>query len=114
MSNVVIRISVMRCDPSEFERFRAMTVEVEQVLRPGIEAMPGLLAFYTGADASNAAFSQTSIWTTIENAKQLDRFQPMLDSGRQFTAAGARFERPIINYACLWEFGPRTEAGTAH
>ena len=108
MSDVVIRIAIMRCDPADFERFRAMTVELEQVLRPGIEAMPGLLAFYAGADADSAAFSQTSIWNSIENARQLDRFQPMLDSGKQFAAAGARFERPIINYAGLWEFGPRT------
>jgi hypothetical protein len=31
----------------------------------------------------------------------LDRFQPMLDLGKEFVAKGAIFERPIVNYLTL-------------
>ena len=84
-------------------------VESEQALRPGIERMPGCLSFHAGADRSTLSFSNTSVWDTLEHAKQLDAFQPMLDAGKEFVAAGATFERPIMNYATLWSFDPRTE-----
>jgi hypothetical protein len=100
-----MRISVIRCDPSQFERLRTMMIEVEAALRPGIEALPGLLAFYAGDDAANSALVNTSFWETLEQAQQLDHFQPMLEAGKRFTAAGARFERPIMNHTILWEFG---------
>jgi hypothetical protein len=105
MSSVIIRISVIRCDPSNFERLRTMMVEAESVLRPGVEALPGLLAFYAGEDAATASLINTSFWETLEQAQQLDHFQPMLDLGKRFVAAGARFDRPIMNQSVLWEFG---------
>lgn len=105
MRSLVIRTSVIRCDPSQFERLRTMMVEAEAELRPGIEAMPGLLAFYAGADAAASALINTSLWDTLEHAQQLDHFQPMLESGKRFVVAGARFDRPIMNHRVLWEFG---------
>jgi hypothetical protein len=33
----------------------------------------------------------------------MERFQPMLDLAKRF--AGATFERPIMNYATLWQLG---------
>jgi hypothetical protein len=36
----------------------------------------------------------------------LDTFQPMLDLGKVFVTNGAEFERPIMNYASLWEIVP--------
>ena len=111
MSGVIIRVSVIRCEPSEFECLRTMMVEVEAALRPGIEAMPGFLAFYAGEDAATSALINTSFWETLEQAHQLDHFQPMLEAGKRFTAAGARFERPIMNHRVLWEFGGRPAVG---
>jgi hypothetical protein len=105
VSDPVLRISVLHCDASKFARLRAMMIEAEAVLRPGIEAMPGLLAFYTGADEASLSMMQTSVWDTLEHAKQLDSFQPMLDAGRRFVAEGATFARPIVNYETLWRFG---------
>ncbi|WP_249148137.1 hypothetical protein [Bradyrhizobium jicamae] len=83
-----------------------MMVETEKVLRPGIESMPGLLAFYVGADEATSSLSNVSLWTDLDSAKQLDRFQPMLDSGKPFVARGATFERPIMNYTTLWQLQP--------
>jgi hypothetical protein len=105
-SDPVVRISIARCDAAQFDKLRRMSLEDEATLRPGIERMPGILAFYAGADAASLSLTNISLWDTLEHAQQLDRFQPMLDAGKRFVAEGARFERPIINSATLWRFGP--------
>lgn|SRR5690348_15434319 len=105
MSEPVIRVSIIRCDATKFALLRRMMLDVEADLRPGIEAMPGLLAFYAGADEATLSLINTSVWDTLEHAKQLDTFQPMLDAGKQFVAAGAVFERPIMNHVSLWRIG---------
>ena len=107
MSDPVVRVSIVRCDAGKFALLRSMMLEAEAVLRPGIEAMPGLLAFYAGADEATLSLTQTSVWDTLEHARQLDTFQPMLDEGKRWVAEGATFERPIMNYASLWRCGPR-------
>ena len=107
MSNVVVRVSILRCEPDRFARLYQLMAEAEALLRPGIEAMPGLLAYYAGADEATHSLTNTSVWATLEHAKQLDQFQPMLDSGKRFAAEGATFERPIMNYATMWRFGPQ-------
>ena len=108
MSDPVVRVSIVRCDASKFALLRRMMLDAEVVLRPGIEAMPGLLAFYAGADEATLSLSQTSVWDTLEHARQLDTFQPMLEQGKRFVAEGATFERPIMNYTALWRFGRLT------
>ncbi len=105
MSDPVVRVSILRCEAAQFARLRRMMVEAEALLRPGIEAMPGLLAYYAGADEATHSLTNTSVWDSLEHAQQLDQFQPMLDSGKRFAAEGATFERPIMNYATLWRFG---------
>jgi hypothetical protein len=55
--------------------------------------------------AATSSLSNVSIWGTLDNAKQMERFQPMLDLGKRFLDAGATFERPIMNYATLWHIG---------
>jgi len=105
MSGPVVRVSILRCEAAQYVQLRQMMIDAEATLRPGIEAMPGLLAYYAGADEATHSLTNTSIWDTLEHAQQLDHFQPMLDSGKRFAAEGATFERPIMNYATLWRFG---------
>ncbi len=88
---------------------RQMMIEAEKELRPGIELMPGLLAFHVGADETTSSLSNVSLWVDLDAAKQLDRFQPMLDSGKTFVAKGATFERPIMNYTTLWQLQPSSK-----
>jgi hypothetical protein len=107
----IVRVSVIRCAPDRFAEIRQMLMGDEKVLRPGIEAMRGLLAFYTGADEATSSFTQVSLWVDLAAAKQLDRFQPMLDLGKEYVARGATFERPIMNYATLWQLGPKAGVG---
>ncbi|GLQ96156.1 hypothetical protein GCM10007863_05740 [Dyella mobilis] len=76
--------------------------------------MPGLLSFYFGADEETSSLTNVSLWTSLEAAKQLDTFKPMLDLGKPFIEKGATFERPIMNYATLWELhGAAESPGTA-
>ncbi len=109
----VVRVSILRCPPERFAELRQMAVEADLVLRPGIEAMAGLLAFYFGADEATSSLTNVSLWTSLEAAKQLDTFQPMLDLGKPFTAKGATFERPIMNYATLWQVKGSAMSGEA-
>ena len=104
----IVRVSILRRPPDKFADMRQMMTDVEKVLRPGIESMRGLLAFYVGADEATSSLANVSVWIDLAAAKQLDTFQPMLDSGKEFVAKGATFERPIMNYATLWELRPRT------
>jgi hypothetical protein len=101
-----VRVSVMRCNPRHFAEFKKMMAESIAVLEPGIRQMRGLIHFYTGEDEASNALAQVSVWRTLEDAKQLDTFQPMLDLGKLFSSKGATFERPIMNYVSLWEIAP--------
>ncbi|HUC18388.1 MAG TPA: hypothetical protein VMA37_11975 [Acetobacteraceae bacterium] len=109
----VVRVSILRCPPERFAELRRMAEEADPILRPGIEAMAGLLAFYFGADETTSSLSNVSLWTSLEAAQQLDTFQPMLDLGKPFAAKGATFERPIMNYATLWQLKGSAALGEA-
>ena len=43
----------------------------------------------------------------------MDTFQPMLDLGKAFAAKGATFDRPIMNYATLWQLRGSVASGAA-
>lgn len=99
----VIRVSILRCRPEQFAEFQVMMNEAFAVLEPGIRKMRGLMHFYAGGDEAVSSLTNVSIWETLADAKQLDSYQPMLDLGKEFVAKGMAFERPIMNYASLWE-----------
>ena len=101
--NSVVRVSILRCAPDRFSEMRQMMLNAEKVLCPGIESMRGLLAYYGGADEATSSLTNVSVWTDLAAAKQMDTFQPMLDLGKEFAPKGAAFERPIMNYATLWQ-----------
>lgn len=66
------------------------------------------MAGYAGADEATSSLTNVSVWTSLEAAKQMDRFQPMLDLGKTFAEAGATFERPIMNYQSCGSCGARS------
>ena len=107
--NPVIRVSIVRCQPDRFPKLRDMMIDAEPLLVPGIKAMPGCLAYFAGADEAASSLTNVSLWESLEKAKQMDRFQAMLDLGRKFAEMGATFDRPIMNYTTLWDIG-----GTIH
>ena len=99
----VVRVSILRCPAERFPEVRQLMEEAEPILRPGIEAMPGFLSFYAGADEETSSLTNVSFWTSVDAAKQLDSFQPMLDLVEPFKKLGSTFERPIMNYGTLWQ-----------
>ena len=101
--SVVVRVSIQRCKPENFTQLCDMMMAALARLEPGLGKLPGLIHFYAGADQAASSLTNVSIWTSLENAKQLDTYQPMLDLGRDFVAKGAVFERPVMNYETLWE-----------
>ncbi|MBW8882832.1 MAG: hypothetical protein JF615_15840 [Asticcacaulis sp.] len=103
---LTVRVSILRCDPPQFADLCKLMVESEAVLEPGIRGMRGLIHFYTGQDDETLSLSNVSVWRTLEDAKQLDTYQPMLDLGKVFVSRGARFERPVMNYVSQWEIVP--------
>jgi len=102
----ILRVSVLRCQPQHFAELKIMMAESIGVLEHGIRRMRGLIHFYAGEDEAVNSLTNVSVWRTLEDAKQLDTFQPMLDLGKVFVSKGAIFERPIMNYASLWEIVP--------
>jgi hypothetical protein len=108
----VVRVSIIRCAPDKFAGLQQLMIDADKALRPGIEKMRGLLSFYSGADEATSSLTNVSVWTELTAAKQLDTFQPMLDLGKEFVAKGAVFERPIMNYATLWQLGPKATSGS--
>jgi hypothetical protein len=109
----VIRVSILRCQPERFLEFERMMSEAAKVLLPGIQAMRGCRGYFAGSDQTTSSLSNVSIWETLEDAKQMERFQPMLDMGKRFLDAGATFERPIMNYGTLWQLANAEEAKRA-
>ena len=101
---MIVRVSIIHCD-ERFALLSKMMTDAEQTLAPGIRVLRGCRMFFVGADESTASLTNVSHWDTLDDAKQLDTYQPMLELGKGFVAAGARFERPIMNYVALWQIG---------
>jgi hypothetical protein len=80
-----------------------MMIEASGVLEPGINKMRGLVRYVAGADQATSSLANVSIWRTLEDAHQMDRFQPMLNLADTFAAKGATFERSIMHYDKLWQ-----------
>ena len=103
---LTVRVSILRCDPPQFAELRQMMADSQAVLEPGIREMRGLIHFYVGEDETTSSLSNVSVWRSLEDAKQLDTYQPMLDLGKVFVSKGARFDRPIMNYVSQWDIVP--------
>jgi hypothetical protein len=87
----VVRVSILRCKAERFEEFERMMNESATILLPGIRAMNGCRAYFAGSDQATSSLSNVSVWDSPEDAKQMERFQPMLDLGKRFLDAGATF-----------------------
>ncbi|WP_240536505.1 hypothetical protein [Bradyrhizobium genomosp. III] len=57
-----------------------MMIEDDKGIRPGIETMRGLPAFYDGAVVTTSSLTNVSLCVDLDAAKQLDRLQPMIET----------------------------------
>ncbi len=99
----VIRISKGAFPAERHDRIRSMLDASQRSLVPAIQALAGCLHFWAGIDPVTNTMVNVSVWTTLEDAKQLDTLAPMLALAGEFIAAGVQFERPITNYEGLWQ-----------
>lgn len=99
----VVRISIGRFDEDKRDMIRAHLKEFYGKLASGIRAMKGNISFFVGLDSENSAMVNVSEWNSVESAKQMETFQPMLDLAKEFSLFEVRFERPILNFTQLWE-----------
>lgn len=103
---LVVRVALVRCDPENFALISEKMQESERELRPGIEAMPGLLAYYAGADAETLTLTNVSLWDSVEHANQINTYEPMSRLAQDLIDHGGRPERPVMNHTMQWSFGP--------
>lgn len=99
----VIRLSRGSFDSERFTAVRNRLDEAEAALVPGIKSLRGCLHFWAGVDPVSNSMLNISVWATLEDARQLDTFAPMLELATVFTRLGVTFERPITHYESLWE-----------
>jgi hypothetical protein len=98
-----MRISIGRFSKEKTNTIKIRLLESYQELAPGILAMKGNISFVAGMDLEHDAMVNVSVWDSLESAKQMETFKPMLDLGKEFSALGVTFERPILNFTRLWE-----------
>jgi quinol monooxygenase YgiN len=98
----IIRVSVARCEPKQFDEFVAAMAKSAEVLIPAIRRLHGCLAYDAGADRDSSSLVNVSVWQTLADAKQMDALAPMIEQGKILAAMGAVFERPIMNYEIMW------------
>ncbi|MHC2410004.1 hypothetical protein ACVJGC_002595 [Bradyrhizobium diazoefficiens] len=66
-----------------------MMIEDDKGIRPGIETMRGLPAFYDGAVVTTSSLTNVSLCVDLDAAKQLDRLQPMIETDKLHDALAA-------------------------
>lgn len=99
----VIRISKGAFPAESLERIRGMLDASQQSLVPAIRDLAGCLHYWAAIDPVTSTMVNVSVWTTLEDAKQMDGLAAMKALAGEFVAAGVQFERPITNYDGLWQ-----------
>jgi quinol monooxygenase YgiN len=72
-------------------------------LVPAINALPGCLSYYAGADSITNTMVNVSTWDTLEHAQAMGTLAAMGELAKEFIAMGVEFERPIVNYPVAWK-----------
>jgi quinol monooxygenase YgiN len=72
-------------------------------LVPAIRQLPGCVSYFAGSDAESSTLVNVSVWDTLEHAEAMSSLAEMLALAKDFIAIGVEFERPIVNYECMWQ-----------
>jgi hypothetical protein len=92
----IVRISRGSFDPANGAHFEALLKESEKSLVPAIKKLRGLQHYYAGVDAASGTMVNVSVWNSLEDARQMESLSEMAAAGKQFVAAGVKFERPMV------------------
>lgn len=99
----VVRISRGRFEADVYDEVVARLDESQRTLVPAIEQLPGLVAYYAGADPESNTMVNVSVWESVEDARQMATLAEMQALAGEFVALGVEFERPIVDYPSLWQ-----------
>ncbi|MFE3187638.1 hypothetical protein ACFXHA_01430 [Nocardia sp. NPDC059240] len=101
-STAVIHVARGSFDPSRFAEVDALATKQADYLVPAIEALPGLLHWFTAVSPTGSIVN-ISIWDTEEHAEQMDTLKEMVETARgEFKALGALTFAPTVNYPITW------------
>jgi quinol monooxygenase YgiN len=104
---MVIRISKGRYAAELHSEVSARLNAAAVLLIPAIRKLPGCISYHAGADAATCTMVNVSVWDTLEHAQAMSSLREMAELAREFAALGVEFERPIANYAVLWQLPER-------
>jgi hypothetical protein len=106
----VVRVSILNIPIDRLDELQAVMAASEADLA-GIRELRGLRLYFTGVDIETSQLTNVSVWDTVDDAKQMNSFQPMLDLAARFASVeGVSFVRPIPNFAPLWQWGEASGA----
>jgi hypothetical protein len=106
----VVRVSILNIPADRLVELQSEMTAAEAALS-GIKQLRGLKMYFVGVDADAGQFTNVSVWDTVDDAKQMSSFQPMLDLAARFAAVeGVSFVRPIANFSELWKWGDASGA----
>ena len=98
---MIVRISRASYPPERHAEVTALLDAAAATLVPTICQLPGCTSFYAASDQASSTMINVSVWDTLEQTNAI--VAPMLALAKQFTQLGVEFERPIVNYAVLWQ-----------
>ncbi|HUJ28753.1 MAG TPA: hypothetical protein VLW85_22185 [Myxococcales bacterium] len=99
---MVVRISKGRFDKARGTEVEQRLRESERSLRPALQRLAGLRAYWVAIDHEQGFMTNTSLWDTREHAAQMSGLKEMLALRSVFEGAGVVFE-VITNHDLLWE-----------
>jgi hypothetical protein len=102
---VIVRLSRGAFPSDKADEVRARLDEGRSSLEPALRSLRGLLHYYVAIEEHASTMVNVSVWTGLEEAKQMDTLAPMLAQRAVFETMGVRFD-PIRNYAALWAITP--------
>lgn len=98
-----VRISKGTYKPELHAEVTARLDASSRSLVPAINALPGCLSYYVGSEEASGTMVNVSVWDTLEHAQAMGSLNEMAALAKDFIALGVEFERPIVNYAVLWQ-----------
>lgn len=99
---MIVRISIGHFSPEKTEEIAQKLSAWEAKLRPAIQKQKGNIAYYVAIDREKYFMTNTSLWETLDDAKQMYSLPEMLAQRTEFEALGVEFI-PITNHEVLWK-----------
>jgi quinol monooxygenase YgiN len=98
-----VRISKGSYSPELHSKVSARLNASSESLVPAIRQLSGCVSYYVGSDADSNTMVNVSVWDTLEHAQAMSSLAEMTALGEEFARMGVKFERPIVNYAAMWQ-----------